>query len=113
MSTESPEIAEVAPDEPESPFGRVVPLLMDSYKRNKGRTLDPEQVAAACEGMLSMSNTIQMATEYVTGMEALVFKMGEALGMTAEEAYDVLAQLQQGVSVEEINIRKRRIWTPK
>lgn len=50
-------------------FGRVVPLLMDSYGRNKGRQFEPDQVAALAEGLLEMANTIDQQIEEIGSLQ--------------------------------------------
>lgn len=105
----------IKPDEviePESDFGRVSYLIMDSYRRNKGRTLGTDQVQALGDGMLNMAQTIEMAKNYTLAIEALIFKMGEELGLKNEEVYNLVAQIQQGVPVEDIEVKKRKFWTP-
>lgn len=56
-------------DDGRTPFGRVVPLLMDSYGRMKGRTFDPDQVAALAEGLLEMANTIDQQIEEIGSLQ--------------------------------------------
>lgn len=93
-------------------LGFVVPLLMDSYQRKNGRTFDAHQVAAMAEGFLDMANTINMGVAYTQIIENLVFKMGESLGLGTDEVYNIFAQINQGVAVEDIEIKKRKFWTP-
>ena len=103
---------EVITPEEASDFGRVIPLIMDSYKRKNGRTFDPDQVRAMAEGMLSMANTIDMAKTYTLAIEAMLFKMGDALGLSETDVYDIVAKIQQGVPLDEIEVKKRKFWTP-
>lgn len=68
-----------------TPFGRVVPLLMDSYGRMKGRTFDPDQIEALAEGLLEMANAI-------------------------DQQIDEIGSLQR--QLEEANQTRKKLWRP-
>lgn len=84
-----PEVAQ--PEQEPTAFGRVVPLLMDSYTRKNGRTFDPNQVAALAEGLLDMANTIDSQITYIGELQA------EIAGLQEE--------------VEEA--KKKKLWQPR
>lgn len=74
---------------PEDGFRNLLPLIMQSFDKNKGRTLDPIQVGALALALLEMSATIDAQVTYI-------------------------GQLQQ--EIEEWKTKeqeKSRLWTPQ
>ena len=71
------EIVDERPDDyaDQSDFQRVVVLLMESYKKGRGRTLDPSQVEALADGLLSMADTVQAGVAYTEQIDAEIAEL--------------------------------------
>ena len=71
------EIVDERPDDyaDQSDFQRVVVLLMESYKKSRGRTLDPSQVEALADGLLSMADTVQAGVAYTEQIDAEIIEL--------------------------------------
>lgn len=52
-------------DLPEDGFNTLVPLLMESFSKKRGRTLDTTQVASLAVGLMEMSATIDAQITYI------------------------------------------------
>ena len=71
------EVGDERPDDyaDQSDFGRTTVLLMESYEGGRGRTLDPSQVKALAEGLLSMADTIQAGVAYTEQIDAEIAEL--------------------------------------
>ncbi len=71
------EIVDERPDDyaDQSDFQRVVVLLMESYNKGRGRTLDPSQVEALADGLLSMADTVQAGVAYTEQIDAEIIEL--------------------------------------
>lgn len=61
---------ELTEDLPEDAFRETIPLLMESFEKQRGRTLDAIQIAAMCVGFLEMSATIDSQVTYIGQLQA-------------------------------------------
>lgn len=78
---------ELTKDLPEDGFRNLIPILMESFGKGRGRTLDKTQVASLCVGFMEMSATIDSQITYI-------------------------GELQR--EVEECQQQKKnKLWTPK
>jgi hypothetical protein len=73
-------------------FHEVFHVLYDSYRRKRGRTLDPEQVQVLVDAFYEISVTMNEA-EHTVAMQD-----------------EIIEQLQARVETLE---KKRGLWTPK
>lgn len=81
---------ELVEDLPEDGFRTVVPLLMESFEKKRGRTLDPTQVGSLAVGILEMSATIESQINYI--------------GELQKELQECQEKASKGLS---------RLWTPE
>lgn len=56
-------------------LGRATVLLMESYQKGRGRNLDPSQVKALAEGLLSMADSIQAGVAYTEQLEEEIIEL--------------------------------------
>lgn len=63
------EFEKLTKDLPEDGFRTLLPVLMDSFSRKRGRTLDATQVASLCVGLMEMSATIDAQITLVGQMQ--------------------------------------------
>lgn len=56
---------ELTKDIDENAFRNLVPLIMESFEKQRGRTLDTTQVAALAQGLLEMSATMDTQISYI------------------------------------------------
>lgn len=57
-------------DVPEDGFRTLIPLIMDSFTKKRGRNLDRTQVAALAVGLMEMSATIDSQVTYIGELQA-------------------------------------------
>lgn len=74
---------------PEDGFRTIVPLLMESFAKKRGRTLDTTQLASLVVGIMEMSATIESQVGYI--------------GELQKELQECQQKSKSGLS---------RLWTP-
>lgn len=59
------EFNKLTEDIPEDGFRTLVPLIMESFSKGRGRTLDKVQTAALAVGLMEMSATVDNQITYI------------------------------------------------